>query len=89
MNSGKVALGVVAAAATGAVLGVLFAPVKGAALRRKIQKVGEQEIDMIKDKATDVADNLSQKFGKVKDSITDFAQKTMSKPEEVKTAEGN
>ena len=89
MNSGKVALGVVAAAATGAVLGVLFAPVKGAALRRKIHRMSEHEMDVIKEKVNDVADNLSQKFGKVKDSVTDFAQKTMNKTEEVKTAEGN
>ena len=89
MNSGKVALGVVAAAATGAVLGVLFAPAKGAALRRKIHRMSEQEMDVIKEKVGEVADNLSHKFDKVKDNITDFAHKTMNKTEEVKTAEGN
>jgi gas vesicle protein len=87
MNTGKVALGVLAAAATGAALGMLFAPAKGAALRRKIYRAGEKDVEMMKDKVSDVVDNLTNKFEKVKENVTGFAQKTMTKTEgEVNTA---
>jgi len=87
MNTGKVALGVLAAAATGAALGMLFAPAKGAALRRKIYRTGEKDVEMMKEKVNEVVDNLTNKFEKVKEDVTDFAKKTMTKAEgEVKTA---
>jgi gas vesicle protein len=90
MNSGKVALSVLAAAATGAALGLLFAPSKGAALRRKIQRMSEKEADVLKDKYSEFADNMSQKYNKVKENVVDFAHQSMNKNEEkVKTAENN
>ena len=90
MNSGKVAISLVAAAAIGAVLGILFAPAKGAALRRKIQRMGEKEVDVIKDKFSEFADNMSQNYEKVKENVVDFAHQTMNKSQDkVKTAENN
>lgn len=89
MNSGKVAFGVLAAAATGAVLGVLFAPAKGASLRRKIQKMSDKEMDGMKEKLSGVVDDLSHKYEKVKGSVNDFARQRINQLEEVKTAEGN
>lgn len=89
MNSGKIALGLLAAAATGAVLGILFAPSKGAALRRKIRNMSEKEMDVMKDKFNDIADNVTQKFEKVRNNVTDYARHNMRKAEEVKTAESN
>lgn len=38
MNSGKIALGILAGALAGTVLGVLFAPAKGSDIRKKIYK---------------------------------------------------
>lgn len=90
MNTGKVAISLVAAAAIGAVLGVLFAPSKGAALRRKIRRMGEKEADVLKEKLSDFSENMSQNYEKVKGTVVDFANQTMNKNQEkVKTAENN
>ncbi|NDP22478.1 MAG: YtxH domain-containing protein [Paludibacter sp.] len=90
MNSGKVALGVLAAAATGAILGILFAPAKGDVLRRKIRMMGEKEMDDAKEKYNEFTDKVTKNYEKVKENVTDFAHKTMSRNEaEVKTAESN
>ncbi len=61
MKSGsKVLLGVLAGAATGAILGILFAPDKGEETRKKLS-----------DGSKDVADNLKKKFGEFVDSVAD------------------
>ena len=90
MNSGKVALGLLAVAATGAVLGILFAPAKGTVLRRRIRSMSEKEADVLKDKYNEFAERVSQNYDKVKETVVDFANKSMSRNEEkVKTAESN
>ena len=89
MNTGKIALGVLAAAASGVVMGMLFAPAKGAALRRKIRRESEKRMDEVKEKLGGVVDDLSQKFEKVKDNVTDFASRKATEPEGVKTADAN
>ncbi len=89
MNTLKVAFGVLAAAATGAALGMLFAPAKGAALRRKLHRMGEKDIEIMKDKYNEVVDNLNDKFEKVKENVSDFAKKTMTKSEEEVKAAAN
>jgi len=45
MSTEKVVLGVLAGAATGALLGVLFAPAKGTVTRRAIVRKGERQVD--------------------------------------------
>ena len=52
MGAGRMALGLVAAAATGAILGMLFAPSKGKVLRRKIRSIAAKEMEDIKDVIT-------------------------------------
>ena len=66
MNTGKVALGVLAGLATGAVLGILFAPDKGSVTRKKIADKGKDSIDGLKTKYNSVIDNLSSKLEAVK-----------------------
>jgi len=51
MSTGKVVLGVVAGAAVGALIGILFAPARGSVTRRSIYRKGEHEVDGLKDKA--------------------------------------
>ena len=90
MNSGKVALSLLAGAAIGAVLGVLFAPSKGAALRRKIHRMGEIKADVLKDKYSEYTDKIGNKYKKAKEDVVDLAYQSMNQNEEkVKTAEKN
>jgi len=89
MNTGKIALGVLAAAASGVVMGMLFAPAKGAALRRKMRREGELKMDEVKEKLSGVMDDLTQKFEKVKENVNDFASRKMNEPEKAKTADAN
>jgi len=66
MNTGKVALGVLAGLATGAILGILFAPEKGSVTRKKIADKGKDSIDGLKTKYNTVIDNLSSRLEAVK-----------------------
>ncbi len=74
MSTGKVFLGVLVGAAAGAALGVLFAPAKGSAFRRKIYKKGESETDSLKEKFNAFVDTVSEKFGKAKNDITNYKE---------------
>jgi gas vesicle protein len=50
MSNGKIILGVLAGAAVGALLGILFAPDKGKETRKKIIHKGEEYVDNLKEK---------------------------------------
>ncbi|MDB5275514.1 MAG: YtxH protein [Ferruginibacter sp.] len=60
MSSSKIITGLLIGAAAGAVLGILFAPEKGADTRKKISK-----------KSGDLTDSLKAKFNDLVDSISD------------------
>lgn len=63
----KVVLGVLAGAAIGAVLGVLFAPDKGAETRKKIADSGSDLADEWKDKFDEFLAGLNEKVQPVKE----------------------
>lgn len=84
MNSGKVLLGVLAGVATGALLGILFAPSKGSRTRRRITKKGEAYADGLKEKFDTVLAGISGKIEKVKEDVSDFNEQLHARSEEVK-----
>jgi len=62
MKAGNVFLGVLAGAATGALLGVLFAPEKGNRTRRHIANKANGYADDLKEKFEDMVDGINDKY---------------------------
>lgn len=62
MGAGKVVLGVVAGLAAGVALGMLYAPAKGTATRRKIVRQGNGYANDVKDGFHEVIDTVSDQF---------------------------
>lgn len=94
MNSGsKVLLGVLAGAATGAILGVLFAPDKGDETRRRISEGSRDVTDNLKTKFGEFVDGLADKYETVKGSASDLLdqgrQKASSVVNALKSEAGN
>lgn len=77
MNSGKVFLSVLLAAATGVAVGMLFAPEKGSRTRRKIREKGE---DYLEDLKEDYEHKVRSFKRKVDAAFEDISSK-ISKPE--------
>ncbi len=73
MGSGKVLASVLAGAAAGAILGILFAPDKGTETRRKISEKGAGLADSVKEKVGEYSDALSERYDSVKEKITGLA----------------
>jgi gas vesicle protein len=68
MNSIKVALGVMAGIAVGAVAGILFAPAKGSSTRRRIIHLGEEYSDELKERLEDLVETISEQYEETKKS---------------------
>jgi gas vesicle protein len=89
MKKSNVVFGILAGAAVGALLGVLFAPDKGSKTRRKLYRKGEDMVDDLKDKAHDLAEKaneLSRKASKLVDKVN---EKVQTVKHEAETAAGN
>jgi gas vesicle protein len=74
MKKSNVVLGVLAGAAVGALLGILFAPDKGSRTRKKIYRKGEDVVDDLKDKAhvlAEKANNLAHQASKLVDKVNE------------------
>lgn len=86
MSTGKVALGVLAGLATGAILGILFAPDKGSATRKKIADKGKDSLDGLKSRYNSVIDNLSSKLEAVKQNGHNTFDEAYEYAEDVKNS---
>ena len=84
MNTGKVVLSVMAGVATGAALGILYAPDKGVNTRRKISEKGEELAGNIRSRVDSLKEDLNTKIGNVKETASDFIDKGRSKVTEHK-----
>jgi len=69
MNAGKFITGLLSGAAVGAVVGLLFAPKKGAVTRRKLTETSDTYIKGAKSKFNDFTDTLNEKVESVKGKI--------------------
>lgn len=86
MNTGKVALGVLAGLATGAILGILFAPDKGSVTRKKIADKGKDSLDGLKTKYNSVIDSISSKLEAVKQNGHSHMDEAYEYAEDVKNS---
>lgn len=86
MSAGKMLLGIMAGAAAGAVLGILFAPDKGTETRRKIAEKSDDYVNDMKTKFNGMMDTLSKKMEDVQNKANDMATKAKSNVEDMKTS---
>ena len=83
MKKGNVVLGLLAGLAAGAVLGILFAPEKGARTRRKIMDKSEDIADELKDKFDGLLENINEQYESVKSKAEGMLKCEKNKLEEV------
>jgi gas vesicle protein len=62
MKTGKVLLGLLAGIATGALMGILFAPEKGEVTRKRISGKCNDYADDINDAITDMTNTIKDKY---------------------------
>lgn len=67
MSSGKVLLGVLAGAAIGAAIGILFAPDKGSETRKKIVDKSNEYADGLGDKLSEFFEAITEKFSEIEE----------------------
>ena len=79
MSTKKVLIGVLAGIATGALLGVLFAPDKGSETRKKISKKGSDTVDDLKEKFHEILNSIAEKFEAAKDEAGELYEKGKNK----------
>ena len=79
MSSGKLFVGVVAAAAAGVMLGMLFAPRKGSATRKLITRTGEEYAEDAKNKFSEYIDAVTEDYDTFKEGTADWVGKGKKK----------
>lgn len=84
MNSGKLAVGVLAGLALGAIAGILFAPAKGSKTRKNLATKGEDYLDSIKDKFDVFIETASERFESTQKEAEQMLAKGKAKYEQAK-----
>jgi gas vesicle protein len=83
MDSGKVLLGVLAGAAVGATLGILFAPDKGSNTRKKISKKSNEYAEGLEDKFREFMESMTDKFEQMTAEAQNIQQNGQAKAEDL------
>jgi gas vesicle protein len=73
MKNGSVLLGFAAGLVAGAVMGILFAPAKGTATRRKLYNRGDEYIHELGGKFDALIDSVTEKFETIRDEAIHMA----------------
>jgi gas vesicle protein len=84
MKAGKLILSALAGVAAGAVVGILIAPEKGEKTRNKISKKSEAYLRTYKGKFNKAFNKLAGKFDNLKEEVTNFAEETRAKANDLK-----
>jgi gas vesicle protein len=84
MNNSKLIAGILAGAAIGGVLGLLFAPDKGSETRRKIAEKGSDVSDAVRDKFGNMVEGVKDSFASVRKNMEDVEDKGLSRFRKVK-----
>jgi len=82
MSTGKIILGVLAGAAAGAALGILFAPDKGTATRKKIMDMADDFGGDIKERISGSIKTVTDQFENAKDDAKGLFEKGKYKVED-------
>ncbi len=80
MSKGKVLLGILAGVATGALLGMLFAPEKGEKTRRKIAKKGMDVVGDARVAIDDILVGVKDKLENTKQELNHWMEKATKEP---------
>ena len=80
MSKGKVLLGILAGVATGALLGMLFAPEKGEKTRRKIAKKGMDVVGDARVAIDDILVGVKDKLENTKQELNHWMEKAIKEP---------
>jgi gas vesicle protein len=84
MKSGKVALGLLAGTAIGALMGILFAPEKGSVTRKKISCKCNDMANEVGGKINSMADTINNTIDEAKSTSENLVAKAQGKIEDVK-----
>jgi len=84
MKAMKLLLGVLVCTAAGTLLGVLFAPEKGAKMRKRILNKGDDYADVIKERLDDLLEDISEKYDDTKKKAENIASNGKTKYENAK-----
>lgn len=88
MSIQKVILGVLAGAAAGAILGILYAPEKGSTIRKKFSRKSYAYSDELEEKFNDLIDSITEQFQAVVEEVNLMADAEKLNTENAKAATG-